>query len=94
MTGGKKKLAFWLYYQEKTVNGKKILECCYSKFQYSSKNATKTTIHLIKNCKNCPSEVIKKIKPAKDIHTLQLHSIEDNDYVDNLLVVMFIFKTY
>jgi len=35
-----------------------------------------------KNCKNCPSEVIKKIKPAKD--TLQLYSIEDNVYVDNL----------
>lgn len=84
MPGGKKKLACWSYYLEKTVKGKKIFECCYCKFQYSCKNATKMTMHLIKNCKNCPSEVIKKIKPAKDTHTLQLHSIEDNDYVDNL----------
>jgi hypothetical protein len=50
------------------------------------------TMYLIKICKNCPSEV--KIKPAKNTHILQLHTIEDNDYVDNLLVIMFIFKTY
>ncbi|XP_025407906.1 uncharacterized protein LOC112681807 [Sipha flava] len=85
MAGGKKKLVFWSYYQEKTVNGKNIFECCYWKFQYSCKNAIKMTMYLIKNCKNCPLEVIKKIKPAKDTHTLQLHSIENNDYVDNLL---------
>jgi len=84
MPGGNKKLACWSYYLEKTVKGKKIFECCYCKFQYSCKNATKMTMHLIKNCKNCPSEVKKKIKPAKDTHTLQFHSIEDNDYVDNL----------
>lgn len=84
MAGGKKKLACWSYYQEKIVNGKKIFECCFSKFQYSCKNATKMTLHLIKNCKNCPSEVVKKIKPAKDTHTLQLHSIEDNNDMDNL----------
>jgi len=89
MPGGKKKLACWSYYLEKTVKGKKIFECCYCKFQYSYKNATKMTMHLIKNCKNCPSEVIKKIKPAKD--TLQLHSIEEieeinDNYIDATIV--------
>jgi len=84
MPGGKKKLACWSYNKEKIVNDKKIIECCFCKFQYSFKNATKMTIHLIKNCKKCPSEVLKKIKSAKDTHILQLHSIEDTYYVDNL----------
>lgn len=79
MPGGKKKLACWSYYLEKTVKGKKIFECCYCKFQYSCKNATKMTMHLIKNCKNCPSEVIKKIKPAKDVDNLS--EINEN-YID------------
>lgn len=63
MPGGKKKLTCWSYYHEKKVNGKTLFECNFCKFQYSFKNATKMTAHLIKSCKKCPSQIVKLLKP-------------------------------
>lgn len=46
------------FYREILQDRKPVFFCKFCSQQYKNKNATRMTMHLIKNCKNCP-EIIK-----------------------------------